>query len=204
MTRKRWWQIGVGLATAVYGFTGGCYAERVPPRLSVSERMTVRDPLPYSVTVVPWDTAGVRKHGGQSAIAYATSAFHWLDESGAFVSVKLGAAGDSATTTLTASSMGLYCNSAIIPILTILSVGIIPTVFTDRDCWGIVFHAAHGGRTDSVIVRRDNERTVVMGWLAVPLTFLPGWSRGVSSSRVRDRVRLAILDHRKDLAALSR
>lgn len=203
MTNRRRWLIGGAVVLVVYGFSGGCYVERLPSRLTAAERLRVGDPLPYAVTVVPWDTAGVRKHEGMSATAYATSANKWLGQSGAFRTVRLGAASDSSAN-LHASSLGVYCNTAIIPIVTILSVGIIPTVFKDKDCAAIVFHAARGASPDSVVVRHDNERTVVMGWLAVPLSLLPGWSRSTSSGRVRDRARLAILDHREELAVLAR
>jgi hypothetical protein len=67
-----------------------------------------------------------------------------------------------------------------------------------------VFRSAHAPTSDSVVVRQDHERTVVMGWLAVPLSLLPGWTRSTSAARVRDRAHLAILDRRDDLARLTR
>jgi hypothetical protein len=136
--------------------------------------------------------------------AYANAAYKWLKGSGAFTSVRLRTGADSLTD-LVASSMGLYCNTAAIPIFTIISAGIIPTVFTERDCDGAVFHAAGSAiQSDSVIVRHDNERTAVMGWLAVPLGLLPGWTHGSAQehARARNGVRLAIEQHRDALAAL--
>ena len=67
---------------------------------------------------------------------------------------------------LLATSTGLYCGTAIIPLFTILSLGAIPTIFTDRDCEGVSFRAGgsgSGGSSNSVEVRYQEEGRVIYG-----------------------------------------
>jgi hypothetical protein len=155
------------------------------------------------VAVVPWDAATAARRG-QNPQAYGDAAFKWLKGSGAFSSVRLSSPDDLGVD-LVASSTGAYCNSAVIPLLTILSLGVIPTIFTDRDCEGVVFRANEPNRGDSVEVRYEQESRVIMGWLALPIGALPGWTHGAAleHGRSRDRARLAILAHREALAALA-
>jgi hypothetical protein len=155
------------------------------------------------VAVAPWDAATAARHG-QNPQAYGDAAYRWLKGSGAFSSVRLSSPDDH-DVDLLAHSNGAYCNSAVIPLFTILSLGVIPTIFADRDCEGVVFQANDANRTDSVEVRYDQESRVIMGWLALPMGALPGWTHGTALEhrRSRDRARLAILEHGQALAALA-
>lgn len=188
----------------IYGLLGGCGAQRLPPSLTSAERAALdARPLPYKVVVIPWDSATTAQRH-QNPTAYADRTMQWLRGSKAFASVTLGArpnVGDD----LIATPTGAYCNTAIIPLWTIISLGLFPTVFTDTDCEGAVFRRA-GGRLpgDSVVIQDVDSARVVMGWVAVPLGALPGWTHGAArdNSRAQERRRLWILTHQAALAAL--
>jgi hypothetical protein len=42
---------------------------------------------------------------------------------------------------LVATSAGVYCNTAVIPLFTILSLGIVPTVWEEEDCEGMILRS---------------------------------------------------------------
>jgi hypothetical protein len=201
-SRRQWYFLG-GAVLLAYGASGGCYAQRLPTALGPEERqMLAQGPLPYAVAVVPWEPKAGR---GLDPTAYARGTLDWLEGSGAFASVQLDATG-APKADLTATSIGAYCNTAAIPLFTILSLGLIPTVFMDTECEGAVFRVPEGpaGPRDSVVVRYQQGGRVVMGWLAMPLGALPGWTHGAASThhRARERARLALLTERQALVGL--
>jgi hypothetical protein len=203
MPTRRQWYVLTGVVLLVYGASGGCYAQRLPAALGPAEReLLAQAPLPYAVAVVPWEAKAGR---GLDPTAYARGTLDWLEGSGAFASVQLDAAG-APKADLTATSIGAYCNTAAIPLFTILSLGLIPTVFTDTDCEGAVFRVPRkpAGLRDSVVVRYQQDGRVVMGWLAMPLGALPGWTHGSATThhRGRERSRLALLTEREALVGL--
>jgi hypothetical protein len=196
-------------AFIAYGLSGGCFAQRLPPRLSDAQAaILAAGPLPYRVVVAPWDSAGAARRR-QNPRAYAEKTFRWLESSGAFTSVRMGTVGDTAADFI-ASPTGAYCNTAVIPIFTAVSLGLIPTIFKDTDCEGAVLYPLHplhppGGEPDSIVVRSRLSGRVVMGWLAVPIGALPGWTHGEARGheRYRQQVRLSILTHRSRITALA-
>jgi hypothetical protein len=186
-----------GVALVAYGVSGGCYAQKLPAATAGAATT-----LSLDVVVVPWDTT--KRH--QNPQAYQRAALAALDGANMFHSVRAGAVGDS-TADLYAESTGSYCNSAVVPMLSILSLGIIPTIFTDHDCDGVTFRPARNPALagDSVTVAFDLQTRTVMGWLAVPIGWLPGWTHGEAkqSRPARDARRAAILRHRDALMRLS-
>jgi hypothetical protein len=204
--QRRWKHLLVPAVFVAYGLGGGCYAQRLPAAPSpAAAELLAQGPLPYRVVVEPWDSAAAARHRVNPE-AYAAGTFHWLQSSGAFASVRMGAPGDTAADFL-ASSTGAYCNTAVIPMFTILSLGIIPTTFTDTDCEGAVLRPLHpgAGAADSVVIGSELSGRVVMGWLAVPVGALPGWTHGDARDHQRTRAlaRLAVLQHRSRLVALA-
>jgi hypothetical protein len=104
-----------------------------------------------------------------------------------------------------ATSTGLYCNSAVIPALSIISLGVIPTIFQDEHCEGMLLRTATGQPTNSgVQVAVRYKGPVIMGWVAVVVGALPGWSYGSvdRDSRFAERFRLAVIARRGDIERL--
>lgn len=204
--RRRPWVVVATILIVGYGLTGGCYAQRIPIAPSVAERRLLNEPpLPYSVVVVPWDSTN-KELGGRNIEAYSQPVVDLLAKSHAFTSVQLDLK-RVRTADLVVASAGDYCNSAVIPFLSLITLGIVPTVFTDQACVGMVFRAMHDSmHVDSVTVHYAHEGRVVMGWLAIPIGFLPGWSHRDASEgkRYRERVRLEVLKHRDELARLAK
>jgi hypothetical protein len=183
----------------VYGASGGCYAESLPRQLSAEEKqLLAQPPLPYRVVI---ERTNLPNRNGE---AYAKGLLEVLQPSGAFASVKL-AQDNSGSPDLLATSTGAYCNTAAIPLLTIISLGIIPTTFTDVSCDEAVFRSARSkAPSDSLLMRIRIEHRVLMGWLALPVGALPGWTHGPMKhhSRYRQLVRVAIVSRRKALTEL--
>jgi hypothetical protein len=110
-----------------------------------------------------------------------------------------------AGTDLIASSTGLYCNTAVIPLFTIVSPGVVPTIFEDEDCQAMVLRSAKNpARTSPEIVARYKGR-VVMGWFAVPLGVMPGWSHGSAreDGRYAERFRVEVFRQREQIERIA-
>src|SRR5262249_36282678 len=151
--QRRWKVLLAGAILLAYGMSGGCYAQRLPPSPRPDEAAILRqNALPYTVVVVPWEGAAAAAHG-QDPEAYAKGVFRWLQGSGAFAEVRLGRAQDADADFL-ASSTGMYCSANPVPVFTILSLGLIPTIFTDTDCESAVLYPRHSPHApaDSIVV----------------------------------------------------
>lgn len=195
--------MAVVLCFVLAGMTGACGAYRRPIPPSDGERRLLEStPIPYDVSVVPWtqEAGAVR---GQDPDAYAHSLATLLKASGAFRSSRFDPRHET-DADLSATSTGIHCNSAVIPIWSILSLGIVPTVTEDEYCEGMVLRSARTPSSSSVEIEIRHKGTVVMGWFAIPLGFLPGWSHGdmEDDSRYRERFRLSILRRRAEIERL--
>jgi hypothetical protein len=191
----------------VVGMAGGCNACRRPVAPNALERELLRaPPLPYAVIVKPWDPETAARIS-RNPLAYAEGLAGVLIPSGAFRTSRFEKNGQATNGDLIATSTGSYCNSAVIPLLTILSLGIIPTVFDDEDCVGMELRQPGvPPSTRSVRIEFRNKRRVVMGWAAVFVGILPDWSHGSPrrDSRFYQRFRLEILRHRSEIERLIR
>ena len=126
-----------------------------------------------------------------------------LDKSGAFKSVVWDPTG-AARADLIAVSMGDHCNTAVIPLLTIVTIGIIPTIWDETQCDGVRFRS----RSDSahrVLTRTKFTGKAIMGWFAAPAGLLPGWSNhsGRGQHSYQQAVRVALMKRRPELMALA-
>ena len=184
-------------------FLTGCMAQRVLYRPTAVERKLLDDPpLDLSVVVVHWDSGTVR-HLNPSA--YGSNAAKLLQGSHAFRQVTYDPTRATAAD-LRAESARDYCNTAIIPLFTLLTLGVIPTIFTDTDCNGVIFRKPGAPRgSDSVVVGVKYQGKAVMGWVALPLGLFPGWSwrGGQDQSGYREAFRLAIIARKAELARLA-
>jgi hypothetical protein len=100
----------------------------------------------------------------------------------------------------------MSCNSNIIPIFTLLSFGLIPTVWTETDCQGVEIRSARGGGSDaSVNVVYSDKGEAMMGWAAVIMGAMPGWSYGSSrnDSRYPVHFRLEVIQHESEIESLA-
>lgn len=178
----------------------GCYAQHTSFRPTKEERKALEEPpLPYSVAVRHW-----QRPTFQNPRAYATNAAKLLASSGAFARVTYDSTGTTAAD-LVAESTTDYCNTAIIPMLTIITLGIFPTVWKETECSGVVFRSPHPGNADSVVVRVRQSGTAIMGWVATPFALFPGWSwHGMRyTSAYHKQFRLAVLEQRAELGRLA-
>ena len=194
----------VALSYPIACVTGACGAYRRPPKPPPEERSLLETPpLPYVVSVVPWkDERTGRRVGG--ADAYARTLADLLSLSGAFRKVRIeGQPGPDAD--LIATSTGAYCNTAIIPVLTLISLGVIPTIFEDEDCQGMTLRSARRTASGDLKVEVRQKGTVVMGWAGVPLGLLPGWAHGDSRKdrRYGEKLRVEILRRRFPIEELA-
>jgi hypothetical protein len=191
------------LVVGVFGMSGGCYAYKRPPALSAEEQALLQDPpLPYSVTVAWWDD---ETKTGQSAEAYNGSLAKIVADSGAFATSRYERSPAPSNQDLVATSTGLYCNTAVIPFVSAISLGLVPTVFQDEQCEGMLLRRAAGRpKSEGVEIEVRYKGTVVMGWAGVALGALPGWGWGSveRDSRYAERFRLAVVRRRADIDRL--
>jgi hypothetical protein len=159
-------------------------------------------PLPYSVTVAWWDE---ETKTGQSPEAYGGSLAKLVTASGTFQTSRYERSSTPSGQDLVATSTGLYCNTAVIPVFSIISLGVIPTIFQDEQCEGMLLRAAAGQpKSAGVEVAVRYKGPVIMGWVAVVVGALPGWSYGSvdGDSRFAERFRLAVIRRRADIERL--
>jgi len=191
-------------AYGIAGIAGGCGAYKRPPDLTADERALLRaEPLPYSVTVAWWDD---QTKTGQSAQAYGDALAKIVVASRSFKTSRYERTSHPTAQDLVATSTGLYCNTAIVPVLSIVSIGIIPTVFEDEHCEGMLLRRSAGApNTSGVRVEVRSKQPVILGWVAVVAGLLPGWSHGSveNDSRLAERFRLEVLRHRDEIDHLA-
>jgi hypothetical protein len=181
-----------------------CGAYRRPARLAGADRqLGASAPLPYTVCVVPWDSE-TRQRLRKDPEIYARSLADLLKRSKTFRTVRFEAA-PGGDTDLVASSTGLNCNTAVIPLFTILSQGTVPTIFQDEECQAMVLRSARAPTRGAAEIVARYKGPVVMGWAAVPLGAVPGWSYGSmrEDGRYADRFRVEIFRQRELIAAIA-
>ena len=193
------------LCLAVAGASGGCYAHRMPgpgtADTALQQSMTGM-PLPFIVSVVPWNS-DPGEQSGRDPQAYARSLADVVASSGAFRSSRFETS-PSADADLVAMSMGMRCETSVVPLFTILSAGLIPTVFEGESCDGMVIRSAKPATPPPVEIRVRHKAQTVIGWAAIVFGALPGWAYGtVGDDRgYSDLFRLEIARSRKEIEQL--
>lgn len=177
--------------------SGGCYASRLPPSLSAAEREQIH-PLGFTVAVdeeyYQSTVTGNREHHEEHRTkcpAYPESLKNDLRGTMLFKDVDLSNK-LPANPDLVASVKEPVYGSTVIPLFTILTLGIIPTFTTERH--GQVFAFARPADPAKTLrVEYTYESTSVLGWYAVYLRRSPDWSGDSRcSQRYLDRLALAI------------
>jgi hypothetical protein len=195
--------LGAAGAYVALGLSGGCAAHRRPPALSGEERALVDGPpLPYSATVAWWDE---ETKTGQDPGAYAGSLAKLVEEGHLFQTSRYERSSAPVGQDLVATSTGLYCNTAVLPALSVLSIGVIPTIWEDEQCEGMLLRKAAGRpKTEGVQIEIRFKGPVIMGWAAVVVGAMPGWAYGAveSDPRFADRFKLAVVRRRADIERL--
>ncbi len=198
--------LAVALSLGVAAASGGCYAHRLPA-LDASVKLegpegNAGGPLPFTVSVVPWNS-DPGDHSGRDPAAFAKSLAELVASSRAFRSSRLEATPGS-DADLVAVSMGTHCEASVIPLFTIISAGVIPTVFDGERCDGMVIRSTRPGTPAPIEVRVRHTGQTVVGWAAVVFGALPGWSYGLvgDDRRYRDLFRMEIAKYRTDIENL--
>ena len=196
--------VAVASAFLASSLLTGCGAYKRPPALSVEERAFLHDaPLPYSVTVAWWDE---ETKTGQNPENYASSLARLVAASGTFKSSRYERSSMPSGQDLVATSTGMYCASAGMPIFSIISFGIIPTVWEEGVCRGMLLRTAAGKpKSEGVKITIRYKGTQIMGWVASIVGLLPGWGYGSSAendSRFLERFRLEVIRRREDIDRL--
>ena len=190
------------LCLAVAAASGGCYAHRMPARGGGDPGPMTGMPLPYTVSVVPWN-ADPSGQSGLDPQAYAKSLADVVASSGAFRSSRFESS-PGADADLVAMSIGLHCETSVVPLFTILSAGLIPTVFDGESCDGMVIRSAKPATPPPVEIRVRHTGQTVIGWAAIFFGALPGWAYGtVGDDRgYSDLFRQEIARSRKEIEQL--
>jgi hypothetical protein len=105
---------------------------------------------------------------------------------------------------LAATSTGVYCNTAVIPILSIISLGIVPTVWKEEDCQGMFLRSTKNPDRPPVRVEVRFRGTAMIGWASLLVGALPGWSWGDirGDSHYHQMLRLEVIRHRAEIERL--
>ncbi|MEO5568463.1 MAG: hypothetical protein ABIR92_08225 [Gemmatimonadaceae bacterium] len=181
----------IATLAAVFGMavvaTTGCFAAKLPPKLTAEQTNQVRDAavLPYRVAV---DTREVvtrsQRVNGQwgppyqdtiAASKYSTDRLvERIRKTGLFKEVGYAAAlSGPPDLTATMTPVASPCNS--LPVWTALTLGIIPTICQDE--YGMGFTLRGAGVGDTLRVAYHGRGTAILGWLGGGMSLLPGWSR---------------------------
>jgi hypothetical protein len=199
-------QIGVlvfVMLLAVAAGAGGCYAHRRPAALNAEEQKLLdATPLPFTVSVVPWNSEPGNQ-SGRDPEQYAEALAELVADSAAFRASRLEDR-PSPDADLVAISNGVRCNASVIPLFTILSAGLIPTVFDDEDCHGMVVRSSKPSTAPPVEIGVRHKGQVVTGWAALVFGAMPGWSWGSGGDdrRYEERFRLEVIRHQAEIENL--
>jgi hypothetical protein len=171
----------------------GCHAARLPPPVSRADtQLVAATRLPYRVAVERY-----------TARAYSDRLIDDLRKTGLFNEVAY-ADSLSGPADLIASVQRARPGCAMIPILTILSLGLYPT--RCEEGYGQVFALRSADRAEQVEVSFEGSGQVVLGWAGGALSLLPGWSaRSVrDTKRFNEHVSLAIVRQAESIHRLAR
>ena len=194
--------VGALVLLVIFGAAGGCVAHRRPSFTAEERQLLSQPPLPYSVSMVEWDDA-TRTKTSKNPEAYARILADVAIPSRSFREMRRETSLQTHAE-LAATSTGVYCNTAVIPILSIISVGIIPTVWQEEDCEGMFLRSTNHPDRPAVRIDVRLKGTAMMGWASLFVGALPGWSWGDirGDSAYREMLRLEVTRRRAEIERL--
>jgi hypothetical protein len=200
--RKILYGAAVLVLGVVLGVAGGCTAHRRPSFTAEEYQLLKEPPLPYSVSIVEWDVA-TRVKTSRNPEAYARILADVAIPSRAFRDMRR-APSPEPQPDLAATSTGVYCNTALIPALSIISLGIIPTVWQEEDCQGMFLRSMKDPGRPPVRIDVRFRGTAMIGWASLLVGALPGWSWGDirRDSAYHQMLRLEVIRHRAEIERL--
>lgn len=175
--------IGILCGTVVLtGLLKGCASEQRPLPLNAGEELILDGKrLELSVGVDP-----------STPPVYAQNLLHALQETGLFSDIRPS---EKITAPhLLARVERPISGNAVIPALTLITLGLIPTITEEEH--GYSFSLRSRASTERVVtVEYVHRGYTVLGWMAGVLNFFPQWTgEGVRDDpRFKDRLKLAIL-----------
>src|ERR1700722_11363549 len=189
----------VVLLAAMAAFGGGCVgwgSGALPPRLSTAEEARLKG-AHLALTV------GVERN---QAPVYSDNLVKALRRTGLFVSVERLEQCTNPPALVARVERRIY-GSTVIPLLTLLTFGIIPTNTEEETGYSFSF----GSSTPSgqkVPVEYSYKGRTMLGWIAIfdglsPDRILFPFA-AENSRRFRDRLSLAILEHAEEIAAMAK
>jgi hypothetical protein len=142
----------------------GCVSAPLPPRLTAEQSKQLAElPLPYSVGVVPY------MHP-----VYSDKLTVALQASGVFSKVEPLTSFRQPPDLIATVEKSVH-GSAVIPALTILTVGVVPTM--GQEDHGFVFSLAPSGqRSRKTMVNASYSGTSTLGWAGLGMRALPGYT----------------------------
>jgi hypothetical protein len=165
------------MCLVIVAASGGCYAHRLPAASRTAAEALGGGALPYTVSVIAWNVEPGDK-SGRDPKAYARELADLMNDSHAFKASRFETE-PAATADLVAISTGLKCESSVVPIFTILTLGIVPTVFDGERCDGLILRSSKPGSPPPIEIRIRTKDQVIVGWAALGFGALRNWSYGV-------------------------
>lgn len=152
------------LAAVIFGPLIGCVSAPLPPRLTAEQSKRLSElPLPYSVGVAPYMYP-----------VYSDELTVALKASGAFSKVEPLASFRQPPDLIATVEKSVH-GTAVIPALTFLTAGVVPTVVQEDH--GFVFSLAPSSRKSrKTMVDASYSGTTTLGWAGLGVRALPGYT----------------------------
>lgn len=152
------------LAAVILGPLVGCVSAPLPPRLTAEQSKRLAElPLPYSVGVAPYMHPVYSDH--LTAVLKASSVFSKVEPLASF----------RQPPDLIATVEKSIHGTAVIPALTFLTAGVVPTVVQEDH--GFVFSLAPSAqRSRKTMVDASYSGTTTLGWAGLGVRALPGYT----------------------------
>ena len=176
-------RLGHAGVLAAVALLASCASSALPPALSKAERATLSErPLPYTVGVETY------KHS-----VYSAKLAEALKDSGAFRQAGLLSELDDEPDWIATVEETVHGN-AVIPAVTFATLGLVPTMTRERHGFKFALAPA-SNRKRKTMVDASYSGLTTLGWAAIPINLLPGYTGGDpdASERVREMLAYQVM-----------